>query len=230
MVMPSCGTFCYSGVVPDSKAALASGDWTLQDQSGAALEAFTSELRSNRLVGLEPTLRISKGQLVLETASRHRAQVRSAALEIDRSLIKGLRSGDVLTLIRTGTADIGISVLRNAQLMVAVGAVTVAPLGDAVRVRGGPVVEHGTGLERWPRTDTWIEVSVSDETRRLRGGEATAIANYRFSVIRCFKDGVPGKYESLAISLDGFCGHEAAVVSAELLARPGAGLTMRKWS
>ena len=231
MVMPACGTFHYSGVVPGAKAALESGHWTLEDQSGAALRAPTSELRDNRLLGLAPTLRISECHLVLETASRHRAQIRSASLEIDRSLIERLQGGDVLTLIRTATADIGISVLRRGQLMVAVGAVTVTPLGDEVRVRDGPVVEHAmAGPEEWPRTDTWIDVSVSAETLRLRGGEATAIGSYRFSVVRCFQDGIPGTYESLAISLDGFCGHEAAVRSAELLSRPNAGLIMMKWS
>ena len=231
MVMPACGTFHYSGVVPDAKAALESGHWTLEDRSGAALRAPTSELRDNRLVGLEPTLRISESDLVLETASRQRAQIRSASLEIDRSLIERLQGGDVLTLIRTGTADIGISVLRRGQLMVAVGAVTVTPLGDEVRVRSGPVVDHPTvGSQQWPRTDTWIEVSASAETRRLRGGEATTIGSYWFSVVRCFRDGIPGTYESLAISVDAFCGHEAAVRSAELLSRPNAGLMMKKWS
>jgi hypothetical protein len=92
-------------------------------------------------------------------------------------------------------------------------------------------VEHATaGPEQWPRTDTWIEVSVSAETLRLRGGEATAIGSYWFSVVRCFQDGIPGPYASLAISLDGFCGHEVAVRSAELLSRPNAGLMMMKWS
>ena len=224
MVMPACGTFHYSGVVPDARAALESGYWTLEDQSGAALRAPTSQIRDNRLVGLEPTLRISECHLVLETTSRHRAEIRSASVEVDRSLIECLQGGDVLTLIRTGTADIGISVLRSGQLMVAVGAVTVTPLGDDVRVRGGPDVEE------WPRTDTWVEVSVSAETLRLRGGEATAIGSYRFSVVRCFQDGIPGRYESLALSLDGFCGHDAAVRSAELLSRPNAGLMMTTWS
>ena len=224
MVMPACGTFYYSGVVPDARAALESGHWTLEDQSGAALRAPTSQIRDNRLIGLEPTLRISERHLVLETTSRHRAEIRSASVEVDRSLIDGLQGGDVLTLIRTGTADIGISVLRRGQLMVAVGAVTVTPLGDDVRVRGGPDVEE------WPRTDTWVEVSVSAETLRLRGGEATAIGSYRFSVVRCFQDGIPGRYESLALSLDGFCGHDSAVRSAELLSRPNAGLMMTTWS
>jgi hypothetical protein len=36
MVMPLCGTFHYAGVVPDTKDAWESGQWTLKDQSCAA--------------------------------------------------------------------------------------------------------------------------------------------------------------------------------------------------
>jgi hypothetical protein len=250
MVMPACGTFHYAGLVPDTKAALESGQWTLEDQSGAARlkglspprawgfwkrdsrrDDIFDRLRENRLVGLEPTLRISECHLVLETASRHRAQLCSASLEIDPSLIESLQGGDVLTLLRTDTADIGISLLRRGQLVVAVGAVTATPLGHDVGVRGGRVVNHATaGPGQSLLSDAWVEVSVSDQTLRLREGEATIIGNYKCSVIRCHQEGTPGTYESLAISLEGLCAHEAAVHSAELLARDNAGLIMKKWS
>jgi hypothetical protein len=250
MSMPPCGTFHYAGLVPAAKTAWESGGWTLDDQSGAAMaEGVTRRegwkfwkpvsprddalhrLRDNRLIGLTPTLRLSNGHLILDAASRDRAQVASASLELDRSLIEIWRSGDTLTLRRTGTADIGISIVRLGQLIMAVGAVTVIPMGNDVIVRGGPVLNRsGDDLESWPRRDTWVDASVLGETRRLRGGEATTMGHYAISVVRCFEDGVPGSHESLAISLDGACAHEAALHSAALLARPNAGLVMTNWS
>jgi hypothetical protein len=235
MVMPLCGTFYYAGVVPDTRAERESGKWRLEDQSGAAPRTDwrfwkRDELFDNRLVGLRPALRIMSGRLMLEAAGRRRAEVRSASLELDESLIAIFQGGDVLTLIRTGTADIGVSLLRGDQLIVAVGAVTESPLGENVVARNGFVVDDSAfAPEQWLRRDTWVDVSVSGEARRLRGGEETTICNYRFSVVRCFQDGIPGTYESLAISLDGICPHLAAVHSAELLARPNAGLIMSYW-
>src|SRR5687767_4480721 len=218
MAIPDCGTFHYNGAVPDTKAERESGKWRLEDQSGAISDtewkfSKRNDLLHNRLVGLRPTLRIMGRQLILEAAGRHRALIPSASLELDESLIAIFQGGDVLTLVRTDTGDIGVSLLRRDQLVVAVGAVTETLLGNDVAVWNA-------------RMETWVDVSVSGETRQLRGGEETTICNYRFSVIRSFQDGLPGTYESLAISLDGSCAHEAAVHSAELIARPNAGLTM----
>ena len=114
--------------------------------------------------------------------------------------------------------------------MVAVGAVTAVPLGDEVVVRGGPVVDYAAhGPEQWPRRDTWVDVSVWGETCRLREGESTTLCDYRFSVVHSFQDGIPGTYECVAITLEGACPHETAMHSAELLARPNAGLIMTDW-
>jgi len=234
MAMPPCATFHYAGFVPDTRADRESGQWQLQDKSGAFPSGKSwkpDPLRDNRLLGLQPRLRIVGSQLVLEASGRHRAQICRASLELDELLIAGLQGADVVTLVRTGTADIGVSILRGAQLMVAVGAVTAIPLGDSVAVQGGPEVDlSALGPKRCPRRDTWVDVSVSGEVRRLQGGEETTIRNYRFSVVRCFEDGIPGTYESLAISLGVVCPHDAAMHSAELLARPNAGLIMAGWS
>jgi hypothetical protein len=82
MVMPHCGTFQYTGVVPPD--GLRSGSWTLQDASGASVIGRGDPLSDNRLVGLQPKLEISNGQLVLKASGRDRAQVCSAALQVDR--------------------------------------------------------------------------------------------------------------------------------------------------
>jgi len=250
MAMPPCGTFHYVGLIPNTDGAEGSSQWTLKDQSSGATrtrvtapqfwnaphrgsthdhDKALSQLRDNRLVGLEPTLRIYGCQLHLEASHRDWAQVRFASMELDRSLIDSFRSGDVLTLVRTCSANIGVSLLRHDQLIVAAGAVTATALGGAICVGNGPVtVEDGPG--GWPRQDTWVDVSVLAETVRLRAGDATAIGNYKVTVVRSFQHGIPGTHESVAISLEESCPHVAAVRSAELLARPNAGLMTTDWS
>jgi hypothetical protein len=143
-----------------------------------------------RLVGFEPTLRISGIRLILEAHSRHLSQLRSASLELDAALIETFEAGDLLTLVRTPTADIAVGVERQRRLIAAIGAVTVIPLGDMVAVVGGPTIDVSTP-DRWPRSETWVDVSVSGETRRLHGGDDVTVRDYCVSVIRTFEDGVP---------------------------------------
>jgi hypothetical protein len=226
--MPLCGTFRYAGVVPADGPQ--SYRWTLQDESGASAKAQGDPMFDNRLVGLHPLLQVSTDQLILRAFSPHRAEVSSAALKLDPDLIQSFRQGDVLNLVRTGTADIGISLVRRKQLIFAVGAATEVPVGEAVSVRAGSCLDSPKlDLEHWPRKDTWVDVAVSGETGRLRAGDKTVLGDYAISVLRCFEDGVPGTHECLAISLNEACDYAAAVRSAELLAVPNAGLVMNKF-
>lgn len=235
MAIPPCGTFRYAGTVPRTEADRESGRWQLEEQFGPWAEsdrAIRGEpLRDNRLVGLTPILRIVGGDLVLESPGRHRSQIRSATFQLAGSLIAAFQGGDVLWLIRTATGDIGLSLLRDDRLIVAAGAVTVTPLGGAMTVVGGPACDlYSRAREAWPRPDTWVDVAVRGEGQRLRRGEHAKIRDYTFSVVRCCEDGIPGTHESLGISLEGHCPHEAAVVSAQLLARANAGLIMTGWT
>ena len=225
-MMPLCGTFYYAGAVPYAKDDCKSRPWKLQDESGAAPRETGDELVDNRLIGLQPVLEISDSHLLLTASGRHRATIRSATLDLDPLLIGCLESGDVLALVRTGTADIGASVVRAGDLICAVGAVTRVPLGEAIRVEGGPKLEFSATK---PRKDTWLDLSYSGETLRLRACDETTIGDYRISILQCFRDGIPGRYESVAISRRSMCPHYAAVGSASLLARPNAGLQMTMW-
>lgn len=224
MVMPLCGTFHYAGVVPELKAVLAGDRWPLDDRSGAetVLAGGFDRLRDHRLLGLHPFVRISGIQLVLESARRHRAEVRSASLDLDRSLLEALHAGDRLELVRTGTGDIGLSALRAGELLWAAGAVTAVPLGPALQVQSGPAAHAESG--NWPREDTWLEVSIDGESSRLRDGEESTLGGYRVSVVRTFRDGMPGQYENAAISRDDAGVHDAVVRGAGRLA-----LTLTAW-
>ena len=232
MAMPPCGTFQYAGLVPKDMGR--SGRWRLEDRSGAPpvgrfwFLRFLGghSLRDDRLLGLRPTLEISDDHLILKASGRHRATVRAASLQLDPALIRVFQSGDVLNLVRTLTAHTGVSLLRGRQLVFAVGAVTALPLGGAVTVRTGFDREPSAfDADPWPSLNAWVDVSVPGNSSRLREDETTAIGDYRFSVLNCYRRGIPGTYERLAISLEHACPHDASLRSAQRLARPGLAMT-----
>ncbi len=246
MVMPLCGTFHYAGVVPDLQAGLELAQWTLEDQSGAEMvpqiespiswkfwkrparsAGGLDHLRDNRLVGLHPVVQISGSELILQAARRDRAEVRSASVELDRTLLESLEAGDHIELVRTGTADIGVCILRAGELLWAVGAVTTVPLGPMLRMQGGPAVNPAS--DAWPRRDTWVEASIEGQTSRLHDGEELTLGDYRVTLLRAFKDGIPGEYENAAISRGRGDLHEAAVRAAGILGKCNAGLMLTSW-
>jgi hypothetical protein len=232
MAMLLCGTFHYTGVVPDTKDARESGEWKLAQLSDGA--PLTSEilqewkqLRDSRLVGLEPILRVSGSHLILEARRQPLATIHSASLELDRSLLEIFQSGDVLTVVRNCSADLAVSLLRHGQLVVAIGAATATPLGAGLSVHAEDVSDDPDDPREFlMRHGRWVDVSVWGDTVRLGPGETRVISDCKVTVLRCVQDGVPGNSESLAISREGICPHDAALRSAELIA---TGVRMVEW-
>ena len=225
-MIPTSGTFHYAGVVPETRLDRESVKWQLEDQSGAPeSDADLDFMCHSRLFGLQPILRILGGRIIIESASRHRAGACCGKLELDEGLNDSLQSGDVFTIARTGTGDIGISVLRSGELIIAVGAVTAVTLGDKVAVRS-----EDDGAE-WASKDTWVEIAISGQTYQLRKNQEISVHEYRFSAVRCGNwDFDPGQFECLAISLEGACSHEVIENSARLLARTNDALIQTRWS
>jgi hypothetical protein len=182
-------------------------------------------LRDARLVGLCPTLVASGGRFTLKAAGKRRAEVSAASFTVDPELVGVFRPRDVFHLVRTATADLGLSLVRGGGLAFAVGAVTVTPLGSEVQVRGGRPPVPGP----MPGEDAWVGVQVSGESLQLRTGQSVCIGGYDIYVHRCVECGVPGRHECLAISLSAACPHDAAVRSAKLLAGPSGGLQLINW-
>jgi hypothetical protein len=223
MVMLFCGAFKYSGVVPEQWPQCRS--WVLQDQSGAAKDPTKNPLFAYRLVGLSPLLEITTDEIVLRSSTWERSQW---VFTLDSELLRSLRSGDSLNLVRTATGDIGVSLLRGQQLVFAVGAVSVVPTGADLIVRS---LSSGEFLRR----KHWLELSVSGEQSQLRGGQSANLGSYEISVLRCRIDGEPGTYECVATSHRGYCSHDSPKRSAQLLARqvlrrhPGLSDAMCAW-
>jgi hypothetical protein len=130
---------------------------------------------------------------------------------------------------RTGCGGLGLSIIRNGQLIVGVGALAGMPLGNDVRVRlPGDLIAHAEAVfkQRDPEfqlPELPVEVSVGDQ-RYVRFRGWIQFEGYEVFVEHGFFRGIPGRDECLAISLKGGCSVTAANASAELLDFGGCGL------
>jgi hypothetical protein len=136
MVMATCGTFDYRFVVADG-----SHGGTRQMQ-GMLREPIEGD--QDRLLGHAPLLQTveyhrEKRQLLclvtLTVTEKKHAIASSFSFNVDRELIAMLRPNDVLYISRTHCAGLGLSILRDGELVAAAGAVTCVPLGPTVSVR-----------------------------------------------------------------------------------------------
>jgi hypothetical protein len=235
MVMPLCGTFHYSGIVPAAVSDRTSGRWKLKDASfddrNWLLKLWDRDrLRDSRLVGLQPALRAAQGTLLLSATDWLYAQLSAAAIQLHPALTDSFEGADLLTLSRSGTASVGVSLVRADKLVWAVGAVVGLPMGTKVKVRGGPEMKTSmpeeSAWEEWERSQKWVEVTQSVHCARLHKGAEATVGDYRVSVIRPYEFGIPGKAECVAISTTESGLHEPALAAAHLLAGPNAGLGM----
>jgi len=214
MAMPLCGTFHYVAAVPDgfevSRAPIRA-----RDESGPANSRHPDPLLGSRLVGFEPSIEIRGHRIVITASSRERAEVSAASFAMDPELIEVLRGGHVIRVVREKTGDVGVAVLRDGRLMVAIGAVTALPLGGDVSVGG----EADEATE-------YVAVRVGAQALRLARGEPVTMGDYELEVVRPALFGIPGHRESVAVCRAGVCSLEGAVRSAQLL---DAGLGMVRW-
>lgn len=149
---------------------------------------------ADRLVGLRPKLRFSEDRLVVFTSEKHRASVRHASCLIGDAVNLTARPNDRLYLSRTGTGDIGLSVLRQQNLIIAIGAVTAVPLGGELQV-----VHRSEGNWKMPSTKTWLEFRAGGRHLGLRGREFSEIGDFHVYVERCWEFGIPGTGECVSV-------------------------------
>jgi hypothetical protein len=130
MVMATCGTFDYRFVVPDGSFG---GKRQMQGMLRKPIEGD-----QERLLGHTPLLQTveyyrEKWQLLcritLTATEKTHARASSFSFNVDRELIAMLRGNDVLYISRTHCAGLGLSVLRDGELVAAAGAVMHVPLG-----------------------------------------------------------------------------------------------------
>jgi hypothetical protein len=239
MAIPLCGTFLYVATVSDNvseampwvASMCAPFKRTWYKRRGASLVGFSPRVEINE-AGLTPDTRLGAGQKVrpkvlrssitLRAAEKTNATASAVSFHVDRSLTARLSSGDQLYIARTGCGGLGLSIIRNNQLIVAVGALTAVPLGNNVRVSVPLDLVRQAEAVFKPRDPefqfpVWpVEVCVGCQRHvRFRGWEQ--IEGYEVFVEHGFYPGIPGQNECLAISLKGACSVTAANASAQLL-------------
>ena len=261
MVMPACGTFDYVAVVPKQPTTLLSAHlrtpvvpfdsqrW-LEHRSGS--DDSSRALFEDRLVGYDPTISIDdagitpdgsvagnvlpkvlRSRITMTAATRSHARVRSATFHVDSALSTLLQPRDRVFFGRTDCGGVGMSVVRDGRLVVAVGAVSSVPLGDHVRVHTPhQLVVEGErpfkGIDpdfHFPELPVQVDV---DGTTRIFFRARTDIGDYFLWVEHGFFLGLPGTEMCVAIALKRACPDVAAIASAQLLDDPSA-LLMTPW-
>jgi hypothetical protein len=207
------------------------------------------DVRDSRLVGLAPALQFTDAGLTpdagprrpwvlrscvtLTATARLHATVSAASFHIDKAVTSRIRTGDLIHLVRTMSGGLGLSVIRDGELVVAVGAITAVPLGRGVVARiPADLIAAAEGIFRqrdpgFRLPECPLEVGVDRAVSVLCRGRRT-LGAYEVFVEHGFLDGIPGTAECAAICRTGLCSPEAANASAMLLAGPGA-LTISNW-
>ena len=178
----------------------------------------------NRLVGPSPMIRFWNDRLVLVASEQAKASVRNTSFRIGNAVQLAASPGDRLYVVRTGCGGIGLSLLRDKQLILAIGAVTRVPLGNNVQVSNGSEGNDGFFGSR----DTWLEFQVGNEQLKLRDRTVADVGNYQIYVESYWEYGVPGTDECVSMSVANVPHVNLASMRSAILLRNGD-LKLTRW-
>jgi hypothetical protein len=146
-MVPLCETFNYLTVVPSGGAR--ASPWLMG--SSETFVPTGSHLTDNRLVGWNPLLHISdagltpnpgptrpavlRSELRFVSQDEKYAQSSSVSYYLDRVLMNAMRPGDVFHMARTICGGLGVSALRQDNLIFAAGAISAVPLGSRIQAK-----------------------------------------------------------------------------------------------
>lgn len=168
-----------------------------------------------RLVGLNPTIRFWNERIVIVATDQHKSSARNVSFSFGSAVSLSALPGDRLYLVRTGAGGIGLSVLREQKLVLAVGAVTATPLGKDVQVNRRPRNSYED-----PIIDPWLEVRVG-EGFHLREREVAEVGGYHFYIERTWEDGVPGIDECISVVIAGDSSMTLAAMRSAIILNNG---------
>jgi len=237
-MIPASGTFDYVGTVGPVTAF----PWSIELQSTREPEHPAVHGRAGphpHLIideaGITPNAGYDRDQwrpAVLRARLRLTAGAWSfisrtvAQFHLDLSLVKALQPGDRLYVSLTGCEGIGVSAVRDRQLVFAVGAITAVPLGEGVtaRIPRELVQEAEAVFNRHDPTfhfpEQPIEIVIDGQRFVSLRGQCD-VGPYEIKMLSGFRLGMPGIAESVAISRRGACSASGASASAQLLAVDG---------
>ena len=150
-----------------------------------------------RLVGPNPMIRFWRERLVLVAQHTRESTVRNVSFPVGRAVPLAARPGDRLYVVRTGSGGIGLSLLRQEKLVLAIGAVAEVPLGPGVEA-----VRYWEDTDKWQfvaADNSWLEFRVGKEQARLREREVLEIENCSIYVERGWSAGIPGIDECVSV-------------------------------
>ncbi len=248
MISPS-GTFLY-------KLALRGGEapWRLVASLQNPILSTGDDLIDARLVGHSPAVDIWGDRITLIAGRRELAVAAAAFITIDPDITRNFQGGDVLRLVRTGSAGLGASVVRDERLVLAVGAVAALPLGDNVQIVSvgdeadstsasftseltidelfdrEATEKRNAAMSVFLERELRIRLTLSGEDYLLGSGDRLKIGAYDVLVDRGFTTGVPGTDECLAVSMEEEFPMEAAIRWARLLDDRHVSIAMVGWS
>lgn len=187
--------------------------------------AMPGRYDSHRLVGPSPMIRFWNDRLVLVASDKSNSTVRNTSFRIGDAVPVAASPGDRLYVVRTGCGGIGLSLLHEGQLVVALGAVTRVPLGNGIQVTKDP--KHSWINDDGPR-DPWLEFKLGSEQVRLKKRGITEVGNYQIYIESCWEDGVPGTDECVSLSVANNPLVNLASLRSAILLRNG-GLKVTRW-
>jgi hypothetical protein len=160
-----------------------------------------------RLVGHKPMIRFWDNRLILvaNDSDRQNSSVRVVSIHFGDAIGFVAQPGDRLYIVRTNRGGIGLSLLHNGKLTLAIGAITCIPLGDLL-------------AESSARGE--MEFGLHGERLMVRERDAAIAGDYYIYVERCWQDGLPGIDECVSVCLaDNMNMRLASMRSAILLGR-----------
>jgi hypothetical protein len=175
---------------------------------------------------------IRRSRFTLTAPRQLNAGVSAASFYVDRELTRAFTPGDILHVARTPCAGLGLSLLRNGCLVLAVGAISAVPLSTNIQVTIPYDLVHQAECLFRQHDPTFelgeypLQIRVDGQVRIALGGLWRHLENYNVWVLHGFRVGTPGKNESVAIALKGACGYAPATRSAQWLEDE---LEMKRW-
>lgn len=216
-MIPPCGTFRYKLVLHGSGPP-----WRLVASLEQAVEITGDELKDARLVGHFPAVDIAGDRITLVARQQELALLAAAFLPIDSDVPPRLRTGDVIHMARSGSGGIGVSIIRDGQLVLAAGAISNVPLGSEIQVElffeGGAEAAWERSMRRpGDREKSFVALTAGGQRHVLQSGDASRIGRHDVLVERGYMLGLPGTDECVSITVEEAFPQDVAVRWASLL-------------
>ena len=161
MAIPGAGTFDYGAVI--GPEAITDSEINLEGQSQRPSDV-------DSLVGHRPRIRFWHDLMVLIASQRGGASLKMASFAVGDAVLTVAQPSDVVYTKRLATGDVALSVLRDGQLVLALGAVSAVPLN--------PVMKETRFRSMTDEVRDHVEFAVGGERQRLRQQESTRLGDF----------------------------------------------------